>query len=123
MKKLLAAVGMTVAASAALAGSAFADNCANLSRTPPPCYFTADGCTTPVFAGRWAFLPSLEKGTPPIWVFSPPANFTNGKTDALTANGNINSGGAVCATPNRQFTGDFSKMHGVLSSDQCGLGG
>ena len=114
---------MSVAVTAALAGTAYANDCANLSRTPPPCYFTADGCTTPVFAGNWAFLPSLEPGAPPIWVFSPPANFTNGKTDALTANGNINSNGAVCATPNRQFTGDPSTLHGVLSGAQCFGGG
>ena len=33
------------------------------------------------------------------------------------------SGGAVCATPNRQFTGDPSTLNGVLSGDQCFGGG
>jgi hypothetical protein len=123
MKKLLAGLGLGLATSVALAGTAFANDCANLSRTPPPCYTAPGGCTTPVFDGHWAFLPSLEgPSAPPIWVFSAPENFTNGKTDALTAQGNISSGGAVCATPNRQFDPTLQGVHGVLSSEQCWFG-
>ena len=122
-RRALVVAGAAAAALAATAGSAFANDCANFSRTAPACWYSDTGCTSPVVRGNWVFLPSIEPDLPPVWGFGPPANFTNGKTDALTALGNIQSGGAVCATPNRQFTGDLSTIHGVLSTDQCFFGG
>jgi hypothetical protein len=111
---------VAVAGVAATAGPAFANDCANVSRAPAKCGYTCDGI---VAVGNWVWLPSLPGGinNPPIWGFGAPENFTNGKTDALTANGNANSGGAVCATPNRQFTPTLEGMHGVLSSEACGI--
>jgi hypothetical protein len=76
-----------------------------------------------VIVGNWLWLPSVDATAPPIWAFLPPANFTNGQSDALTALANAKSGGAVCATPNRQFDPTLAGMHGVLSSEACGIGG
>lgn len=124
IRRTLVTVGVMTGITAAMAGSAFADNCANVSRPAPACYTSDTGCTTPVIDGRWAFLPSLEgPDAPPIWVFGSPENFTNGQSSGLTQLANTKSGGAVCATPNRQFSPDLSGMHGVLSGEACGIGG
>jgi hypothetical protein len=101
---------------------AWADDCANVSRAAPECGMT---CTAgPIVQGRWVWLPSV--GVPlAAWGFETPDRFTDGKADALTAQGDAASGGAVCATPNRQpdwtSPDPFSGMQGVLSSDACGL--
>lgn len=115
------AVGVA-AALAATAGTAFADNCANFSRVAPACYYSSDGCTSPYVRGNWVFLPSIDPSLPPIWGFGPPANFTNGQSDALTALADLKSGGAVCATPNRQFDPTLAGVHGVLSTEACWFG-
>lgn len=111
---------LAVAAVAVTAGPAFANDCANVSRAPAACGFS---CTGPVVVGNWVWLPSVDPTAPPIWGFGSPANFTNGQSDALTALANAKSGGAVCATPNRQFDPTLAGMHGVLSSEACGIGG
>ena len=119
--------GLTVSAIGAVAviataGTAFANDCANFSRVAPACFYSSSGCTTPVVRGNWVFLPSIEADLPPIWGFGPPANFTNGQSDALTALADLKSGGAVCATPNRQFDPTLAGVHGVLSTDACWFG-
>lgn len=114
-------LGTAGAILAVTAGSAFADNCANVSRPAPACWSTDTCAPGPIFVGRWVWLPSLEPGAPAVWGFGTPDNFTNGQSDGLTQLANTKSSGAVCATPNRQFTGDLSTMHGVLSSEACGL--
>lgn len=106
----------------AMAGTAFANDCANFSRVAPACFYSASGCGAPVIRGNWVFLPSIDSSLPPIWGFGPPSNFTNGQSDALTALANLKSGGAVCATPNRQFDPTLAGVHGVLSTDACWFG-
>jgi len=108
----------------ATAGTALANDCANFSRVAPACYYSQSGCTSPYVRGNWVFLPSIDPSLPPIWGFGTPANFTNGQSDALTALADLKSGGAVCATPNRQFdpTFTFTTVHGVLSTDACWFG-
>lgn len=86
-------VGATVAAVAAVPGTAFADSCSNVSRAPAPC---GDTCTGPVIVGNWVWLPSI--GAPEnAWAFSPPGTpFSTGLLGVVLpdANGNyINSQG------------------------------
>lgn len=119
--------GLTVsvigsAAVLAMTGTALANDCANFSRVAPACYYSSSGCSGPVVRGNWVFLPSIDASLPPIWGFGPPANFTNMQSDALTALANSKSGGAVCATPNRQFDPTLAGVHGVLSTDACWFG-
>jgi len=120
LKRAAVMGALAVAGVAVTAGPALANDCANVSRKPAACGYT---CTGPVIVGNWAWLPSLNPApdTPPIWVFFAPENFTNQKTDALTENANAKSGGAVCATPNRQFNPTLEGMHGVLSAEACGI--
>jgi len=106
----------------AMSGTALANDCANFSRVAPACYYSSTGCTSPYVRGNWLFLPSVDSSLPPIWGFGSPANFTNGQSDALTALADLNSGGAVCATPNRQFDPTLAGVHGVLSTDACWFG-
>ena len=106
----------------AMAGTALANDCANFSRVAPACYYSQAGCTSPVVRGNWVFLPSIDSSLPPIWGFGPPANFTDGQSGALTALADLKSGGAVCATPNRQFDPTLAGVHGVLSTEACWFG-
>jgi hypothetical protein len=78
-------VAAAVAAGAlALAGTAYADSCANVSRAPAPCGFS---CTAPVAVGNWVWLPSI--GVPfPAWGFSPPGSITSQELGLPNANGN-----------------------------------
>jgi hypothetical protein len=119
--------GLTVSATAVTAligtaGVAVANDCANFSRVAPACYYSQSGCTSPYVRGNWVFLPSVDSSLPPIWGFGPPENFTNGQSEALTALADLNSGGAVCATPNRQFDPTLAGVHGVLSTEACWFG-
>ena len=88
-------LGIAGAIVAVTAGSAFADNCANVSRPAPACWASATCAPGPIFVGRWVWLPSLEPGAPPVWGFGAPDNFTNGQSDGLTQLANAKSGGAV----------------------------
>ena len=106
-----------VAGMIAMAGTAFAHDCANFSRAAPAC--AADNsCGLFYTVGNWLWIPSVDPSAPPIWGFMPPDNFTNGKSDALTAWANQQSGGAVCATPHRQPT-SLDNLQGVLSGAAC----
>lgn len=120
-------VGVMAGAIVALTtGSAFADDCANVSRAAPPCGMS---CTAPVIEGNWVWLPSI--GEPfPAWGFAPPGaadsvtfglpgangNYTNGQaSDLLGVAGQHNT--SVCSTPNRTS----STLHGIVSA--CGAAG
>lgn len=110
-------------------GSAFADDCANVSRNAPACGMS---CTSPIVEGNWVWLPSI--GEPfPAWGFAPPGgpdsvgfrlpgangNYANGTADDLLGVAAQHSTG-VCATPNR--TTDPADANGVISG-ACGTGG
>ena len=85
------------------ATAASAHSCANVSRPAPPC---APNCTTPVFDGRWVWLPSI--GVPfPAWGFDTPEGYIN-----ATGNESLLGQSAVCSAdgvPARQTT------HGIQS--------
>lgn len=123
----LATVGLASAALLTVGvGSAFADDCANVSRAAPACDLS---CPAPVTVGNWVWLPSI--GAPEAaWGFAPPGaadsvnfglpgssgNYTNGAADDLLGVAAQHSSG-VCTTPNR--TTDPSDAHGVISG-ACG---
>jgi hypothetical protein len=129
MKHRLVTVGLlTAAALAAATGSAFADDCANVSRAAPACDMS---CTAPVVEGNWVWLPSIGE---PIaaWGFAPPGgpdsvgvglpgangNYTNAQADDLLGVAAQHSAG-VCTTPNR--TTDPANANGVISG-ACATG-
>lgn len=118
-RRLATVVGIAGVTLAVAAGTAFADDCANVSRAPAPCGMT---CTSSVIDGNWVWLPSI--GEPfPAWGFAPPGgpdsvainlpgangNYTNGKVDDLLGVAAQNSP-ALCANPN-QTTG----AHGIVT--------
>ena len=73
-------IGAVVGAVLAPASGAFADNCFNISRTGGSLSTNPADFTSPVFVGRWLWLPSV--GAPlPYWAFSPPANYQDGNPD------------------------------------------
>jgi hypothetical protein len=73
------------------AAPALANSCANVSRAAPK----STDSSGPIIKGHWVWLPSLEPGAPPIWVFATPGtepsafigkphgNYTNDKTESL----------------------------------------
>ncbi|HLY86729.1 MAG TPA: hypothetical protein VKO84_09530 [Gaiellaceae bacterium] len=116
----LVVLGASLVAALALAGVAYADSCANVSRAPAACGMS---CTSPVFEGNWVWLPSI--GIPePAWGFSPPGSVTSQEIGLPNANGNyldqsgnaswLLENSAICAgnVPNRQTA------HGIQSG--CG---
>lgn len=75
-RKMLVGFGLG-AAIIAVPATAFADNCANVSRPAPACSAT-NSCNGPVIVGNWVWLPSFD-----VWGFSPP-----GTPGAINPNGN-----------------------------------
>ena len=74
--------------SLAVAGTAFADSCANISAAPPDCH---PGCTEPVTRGNWVWLPSI--GVPfEAWGFAAPGGPESVEHDSPGANGNYTDG-------------------------------
>lgn len=68
-KKSLAVAGATVAL-IMIAGPAFANDCANVSRPAPAC---GTSCSAPVISGNWVWLPSI--GVPELaWGFATPGS-------------------------------------------------
>ena len=83
LRRKIVVLAVLVAA-LALAGVAYADSCANVSRAAPACDLS---CTAPVVAGDWVWLPSI--GVPvPAWGFSPPGSITSQQLGLPNANGN-----------------------------------
>lgn len=73
-RKLLVAIPMTAAAVLLGPASAWANDCANLSRG------AGNAVAWETSRGRWFFI---EPDIGPIWVFGVPDNFRNGTADAL----------------------------------------
>jgi hypothetical protein len=91
MKRILVLLAM-LAMLALTAAPALANSCANVSRAAPK----STDSSGLIIKGRWVWLPSVEPGAPPIWVFvtpgtdvsaqflsKPHGNYTNGKTESL----------------------------------------
>jgi hypothetical protein len=91
VKRIVLLVAM-LAMLALAAAPALANSCANVSRAAPK---STDSSGLNI-KGRWVWLPSVEPGAPPIWVFvtpgtepsaqflgKPHGNYTNGKTESL----------------------------------------
>lgn len=120
----LVVVAVTVVAALALAGVAFADSCANVSRAPAACGTT---CTAPVIDGNWVWLPSIDPKAPPIWGFSPPGSITSEQFGLPNANGNylnqqgnaswLHENSALC-TGNGNASNVHQTDHGIQSG--CG---
>jgi hypothetical protein len=98
----------------AMAGTALADSCANISRAPAECGWSCQG---PVVEGNWIWLPSV--GAPEYaWGFATPGsvpsvlfgfpgangNYTNGFTESLLGHS------AYCLTGV-----NTDKSHGIVS--------
>lgn len=125
LRRRVATVGLATGALLAVGvGSAWADDCSNVSRPAPPC---AMSCTAPVVTGNWVWLPSI--GIPePTWGFAPPGaldsqliglpgrrgNYTNGQTDDLLGIAAAHSS-RVCSTPTRT-----TDPHGINSGACAG---
>jgi hypothetical protein len=114
MRRRLFGATFGVVLALAVAGTAFADSCANVSRAPAPC---GTSCTAPVIEGNWVWLPSI--GVPvEAWGFAPPGgpdstgfgfpgangNYTNGFTESLLGHS------AYCLKGVNQ-----DKSHGIVS--------
>jgi hypothetical protein len=117
MRRRFLGAGLGVVLALAVAGTAFADSCANVSRAPAACGWSCQG---PVIQGNWVWLPSI--GAPIYaWGFAPPGtvdstgfgfpgangNYTNGFTSSLLGHS------AYClkgVNPNRS--------HGIVSGCQ-----
>jgi hypothetical protein len=110
------ALGVAVGAilAFAVAGSALADSCANISRAPAPC---GSDCTAPVIVGNWVWLPSVGEQTWG-WGFAPPGAFFSTTIGFPGANGNYQNGysssllghSAYCLKGVNQ-----TKSHGIIS--------
>lgn len=71
-----------------VAGTAFADDCLNVSRAPAACGMT---CTGPVIEGNWVWLPSVGE-TVPAWGFAVPGGANSVGFGFPGANGNYQNG-------------------------------
>lgn len=100
----------------AVAGSALADSCANVSRAPASC---GSACTAPVIEGNWVWLPSI--GVPEYaWGFAPPGASDSVNFGFPGANGNYQNGysssllghSAYC-DPSKLV--NQTKSHGIIS--------
>ena len=122
MRRLIV-VAATVVAALALAGVAFADSCANVSRAPAACGMT---CPAPVIDGNWVWLPSIGEPVP-AWGFSPPGSITSEQAGLPDANGNyvnqqgnfswLHENSALC-TGNGNASTAHQTDHGIQSG--CG---
>jgi hypothetical protein len=97
-----------------VAGAAFADSCANVSRAPADCGWS---CTAPVIQGNWVWLPSV--GVQQFaWGFAPP-----GAADSVTNNfpghnGNYLNGFSSSLLGHSAYClkgVNINKSHGVVS--------
>jgi hypothetical protein len=108
-------VAVLIAAFALLvpAGAAFADNCFNASRPSGGLSTDPVDFTSPVFKGRWLWLPSV--GVPQAaWGFEVPENYLNGSVnDWLLANTPYCEEGGVLF-----YNGPRTTDHGIQSG--CG---
>lgn len=122
MRRRILGVALGAALSLAVAGTAFADSCANVSRAPAACGFS---CTSVVVEGNWVWLPSLSNvgitGLPPFWGFLPPGGPDAQLLGSPGANGNYQNGFSEWLLGHSAFClkgVNPDKSHGIVSG--CG---
>jgi hypothetical protein len=103
-----------LALSFAVAGTAFADSCANVSRAAPACDLN---CTAPVVEGNWVWLPSI--GVPlAAWGFGPPGGPESVANGLPGANGNYLNGFSESLLGHSAYClkgVNTDKSHGIIS--------
>ena len=88
MRRRLFSITGGLLLSLVVAGTAFADSCANISAAPPDCH---PNCTEPVTRGNWVWLPSI--GVPfEAWGFAAPGGPESVEHGSPGANGNYTNG-------------------------------
>lgn len=114
MRRRFLGAALGVALGLAVAGTALADSCANVSRAPAACGWSCQG---PVIEGNWVWLPSV--GAPIYaWGFAPPGGFESTAFGFPGASGNYTNGfsesllghSAYCLKGVNQ-----DKSHGIVS--------
>ncbi|HJP88757.1 MAG TPA: hypothetical protein VJ850_06990 [Candidatus Limnocylindrales bacterium] len=114
MRKRALGAGFGVALSLLVAGTAFADSCANISRAAPPCGMS---CTEPVVSGNWVWLPSVGVDFA-AWGFAPPGGDESVANSLPGANGNYLDGFSDSLLGRSAYClkgVNTDKSHGVVS--------
>ena len=97
-----------------VAGTAFADSCANISRAAPDCH---PGCAAPVIRGNWVWLPSI--GVPfEAWGFAAPGGTESVNNGLPGANGNYTNGAGESLLVNSAYCTkgvNTDRSHGIVS--------
>jgi hypothetical protein len=121
MRRSLFGACLGVVLAIALAGTALADSCANVSRQPAACGWTCDHV---VMEGNWVWLPSLVNvGIPaeelgPFWGFAPPGREDSVLFNAPGANGNYQNGFSSSLLGHSAYClkgVNSQKSHGIVS--------
>jgi hypothetical protein len=114
MRRRLLGISFGVALSLAVAGTAFADSCANISRAAPACDPT---CSAPVIRGNWVWLPSI--GVPfPAWGFAVPGGGESVANGFPGASGNYQNGFSESLLGHSAYCLkgiNTDKSHGIVS--------
>jgi hypothetical protein len=114
MRRRLLGTACGLALSLAIAGTAFADSCLNLSRAAPACHPTCEG---PVIDGNWAWLPSI--GVPvEAWGFAAPGGEESINNGLPAANGNYQNGFSESLLGHSAYClkgVNADKSHGIVS--------
>ena len=112
-RRALGAVAGTILA-VALAGTALADSCANISRAPADCGWN---CSGPVIQGNWVWLPSIGVQAY-AWGFAPPGAFDSVNFGFPGAHGNYTNGFTESLLGHSAYClkgVNTDKSHGVVS--------
>jgi hypothetical protein len=110
-------VAFGVLMSLVVAGAAFADDCANVSRAAPACGMS---CSAPVVRGNWVWLPSIGEQFP-AWGFAVPGGPAATGAGAPDANGNYQNGYSEWLLGHSAYClkgVNTDKSHGIVSG--CG---
>lgn len=117
MRRRFLGAGLGVVLALAVAGTAFADSCANVSRAPAACGWSCQG---PVIQGNWVWLPSI--GAPIYaWGFAPPGSADSTAFGFPGANGNYTNGFTSSLLGHSAYClkgVNPDKSHGIVSGCQ-----
>jgi hypothetical protein len=113
-RRRLIGTALGVALSLAVAGTAFADSCANVSRPAPDCH---PNCTAPVITGIWVWLPSI--GVPvEAWGFAVPGGTESVNAGLPGSSGNYENGFSESLLGHSAYClkgVNADKSHGIVS--------